>query len=146
MTPAGNAGPLFAGTVVQWPESLTDEIPMPYTAWRVMNAVDGRRSVQEIAQMVGLSTEQAIYDLTLALDWTGRLQQQFQRVTDELLDTLAQNLMSIVGPMGEFIVDDAAEAAGPDATLSQVLSHVARELDETHLNAYVRLLRSKGLA
>lgn len=136
----------FAGTVPQWPEGLKDETPLPFTAWRVLNWVDGKRSIREIAAQVGLSTEQVATEMESALDWAARMHQQSKVITEEVIDTVTQTLMSVVGPMGEFIVDDVLDEVGNSATLSQLLAGIAPELDEQHLQTFARLLHSKGLA
>lgn len=133
-------------TVPVWPAALKDETPLPYSAWRVLNLVDGDRSIQQIARELNQNTEQVVEALAQAQAWTHRAVQREQEVTEAMISTVSQCLMSVVGPMGEFIVDDALDNAGPQATLSQVLAQIAPQLSEAHLHAFVRQLRAKGLA
>lgn len=136
----------YAGTVPVWPSSLKDDTPLPFAAWRVLHWVDGRRSIREIAQQLGQSIEEVAAEMEVALDWAARMQQQSQVVTEDVIDTVTQTLMSVVGPMGEFIVDDVLDDIGEKATLSQLLAGIAPELDEQHLQTFARLLHAKGLA
>lgn len=129
-----------------WPPALKDDTPLPFSAWRVLNLVDGNRTVAEIARELQLSHDQVAEALAQAQAWTHRAVQREQEVTDAMILTVSQCLMSVVGPVGEFIVDDALEDAGSHATLSKVLAQIAPQLSETHLHAFVRQLRAKGLA
>lgn len=132
--------------VPRWPASLKDETPLPFQAWRVMDQVNGQRSVAEIAQNLQLSSDQVSAAIEQAESWIQRAVQREQVVNEAMISTVSQCLMSVVGPMGEFMVDDALDEVGDHATLSQILSNIAGQLDESHLHAFVRQLRSKGLA
>lgn len=134
------------GLVPVWPAALRDETPLPYSAWRVLNLVDGDRSVQDIARELNLGPEQVQDALTQAQAWTQRAVQRDQAITEATIASVTQCLMSVVGPVGEFIVDDVLEEAGDRATLSQVLGRIAPQLSEPHLHAFVRQLRARGLA
>ncbi len=129
-----------------WPPALQDDTPLPFSAWRVLDLVDGDRTIAEIAREVRLSTEQVTEALAQAQAWTHRAVQREQEVTEAMISTVSQCLISVVGPMGEFIVDDALDDAGPHPTLSQVLGQIAPQLSEGHLHAFVRQLRARGLA
>lgn len=132
--------------IPRWPASLKDETPLPFQAWRVLDQVDGQRTLGEIAQSLQLSPEEVTSTIQLAESWIQRAVQREQVVTESVISTVSQCLMSVVGPMGEFMVDDALDDVGENATLSQILSNIAGQLNEGHLHAFVRQLRSKGLA
>lgn len=132
--------------VPQRPAALKDETPLPFNVWQVLDLVDGTRTVQAIAMTLNVSAEQVSQALEQAHTWIGRSVQREQVVTEATINTVSQCLVSIVGPMGEFIVDDALDEVGENATLAQVLASIASQLDEQHLHAFVRQLRIKGLA
>lgn len=135
-----------AALIPQRPVALKDETPLPYAVWRVLNLVDGVRSIHTIASTLNIPDEQVSQALEQAHTWIGRAVQRDQVVNDSTISTVSQCLVSVVGPMGEFIVDDALEDAGENPTLAQVLSGIASQLNEQHLHAFVRQLRTKGLA
>ncbi|RJF71819.1 MULTISPECIES: hypothetical protein [Deinococcus] len=138
---------MTAATVIpQRPAALKDDTPLPFGVWQVLHLVDGVRSVQGIAAALNISTEQVSAALEQAHTWIGRSVQREQVVTDGTLQTVSQCLVSVMGPMAELIVDDALYEVGEKPTLAQVLSSIAAQLDEQHLHAFVRQLRTKGLA
>lgn len=132
--------------IPQRPSALKDDIPLPFAVWRVLNLVNGQRTLEEIASTLNLSVDQVNQALDQAQSWIGRAVQREQVVAENTIDTVSQCLVSVVGPVGEFIVDDALEEVGKNPTLAQVLSAIAPQLSEQHLQAFVRQLRSKGLA
>ena len=132
--------------IPQRPAALKDETLLPFGVWQVLDLVDGTRSVQAIATQLRVSPEQVSRALEQAHTWIDRSVQREQVVTENTITTVSQCLVSVVGPMGEFIVDDALDELGQNATLAQVLSNIAAQLDEQHLHAFVRQLRAKGLA
>ncbi|WP_291423017.1 hypothetical protein [Deinococcus sp.] len=133
-------------SVPVWPTALKDETPLPFSAWRIMHLVDGQRTAQQIVEQLGLSLDDLQVALEEAENWTNRAVQREKVMTDAMIATVSQCLISVVGPMGEFMVDDALDEIGEHPTLSQVLGNIATQLHETHLHAFVRQLRSKGLA
>ena len=132
--------------IPQRPAALKDETVLPFNVWQVLDLVDGKRSLQAIATQLQVRVDQVAQALEQAHTWIGRSVQREQVVTEATIHTVSQCLVSIVGPMGEFIVEDALDEVGQNATLAQVLSSIASQLDEQHLHAFVRQLRSKGLA
>ena len=136
----------WAHDVPHWPIGLRDDTPLPYAAWRVLDLVDGRRTISQLAQSLGLSAMAVEEALEQAQVWNSRALRREQVMTGAILQTVTQALVSVVGPRGEFIVDDAVDAVGSGSTLSQLLGAVAAELDEAHLQQFVRQLRAQGLA
>lgn len=132
--------------IPRWPSGLRDETSLPYAAWRVLDLVDGKRTLAQIASQLELSQEDVERALEQAQSWTNRALRREQPVTEAVLGNVTQALVSVVGPIGEFLIDDALEQVGEGATLSALLGAVAPELDETHLHQFVRQLRARRLA
>lgn len=130
----------------QWPPALRDDTPLPFSAWKVMNQIDGQTTLSTLASHLEITIETIQEALIQAQQWTERAQKREQIITETTIENVTQSLMNVVGPMGEFIVDDALDEVGENTTLSRLLSSIAAQLDETHLHAFVRQLRSKGLA
>lgn len=130
----------------QWPPALRDDTPLPFFAWKVMNQIDGKKTLSTLANHLEMTTETIQEALIQTQQWTERAQKREQIITETTIENVTQSLMNVVGPMGEFIVDDALDEVGENTTLSRLLSSIAAQLDETHLHAFVRQLRSKGLA
>ena len=132
--------------VPRWPSGLRDDTPLPYAAWRVLDLVDGKRTLAQIAAQLDLAQEDVERALEQAQSWLGRALRREQPVTEAVLDNVTQALVSVVGPIGEFLIDDALDQVGEGATLSALLGAVALELDEAHLHQFVRQLRTRRLA
>lgn len=130
----------------KWPEHLKDETPLPYAVWRLVDQMDGKRTVAEIMSHTGTSLDEVAHALEQVESWVSRAMKREQVVTEPVIDAVSQCLMSVVGPMGEFMVDDALEDVGKNATLSQLLANLANQIEEQHLHAFVRQLRNKGLS
>ena len=132
--------------IPRWPTGLHDDTPLPYSTWRVLDLVDGRRTLAQLSRDLELSQEEVEQALEQAQSWTSRALRREQVVTEALLDHVIQALVSVIGPIGEFMVDDALDTVGEQATLSALLETIASELDEAHLHQFVRQLRTRGLA
>lgn len=132
--------------IPRWPTGLRDDTPLPYSTWRVLDLVDGRRTLAQLSRELELSQEEVEQALEQAQSWTSRALRREQVVTEALLDHVTQALVSVIGPIGEFMVDDALDAVGEQPTLSALLGTIAPELDEAHLHQFVRQLRTRGLA
>lgn len=130
----------------KWPPALRDDTPLPFSAWRVMHQVDGVKHLITIANTLDITIDDVHEALEQSESWTERAQKREQVITETIIENVNLCLINVVGPMGEFIVDDALDEVGENTTLSRLLSSIAAQLDETHLHAFVRQLRSKGLA
>lgn len=130
----------------RWPQHLKDETPLPYSVWHIVNRIDGKQTVGEIMALTGASLDEVTKALEQVENWVSRAVKREQVVTEPIIDSVSQCLMSVVGPMGEFMVEDSLDEVGSEATLSQLLASLANQLEEQHLHAFVRQLRSKGLA
>ncbi|MFB9992147.1 hypothetical protein ACFFLM_09265 [Deinococcus oregonensis] len=132
---------------LSWPSDLQDSTPLPFNVWRVMHQVNGQRDAMEVARLARVSLPEVLDAVTQAGRWSGRAAQREQPVTEQALKEIQQCLMVVVGPMGEFMVDDALEDLGEDSvTLSQLLGHLATQLGESRVQAFVRQLRARGIA
>lgn len=131
-----------------WPTGLKDDSPLPFAMWRVMHHVNGRRSVEEIAQLSGMSVQDVAPALAQVATWANRAAMRNQYVTKTQLGTITQCLTTVVGPMGEFMVEDAMDelGLGNRTTLGALLSKLAGQLTEAQVQGFVRQLRAKGLA
>ncbi|ANE43756.1 hypothetical protein [Deinococcus puniceus] len=132
---------------LSWPNDLQDATPLPFNVWRVMHQVNGERDAMEVARLARVSLPEVLDAVTQAARWSGRAAQREQPVTEQAIKEIQQCLMVVVGPMGEFMVDDAFEDLGEDnVTLSQLLGHLATQLGESRVQAFVRQLRARGIA
>lgn len=129
----------------QWPEGLNDSTPLPYTIWRVMHQVDGVRDIAEVARLAGLTVPDVTERLEAAGQWVNRAAQRDQRVTDDTADTVTQCLIPVVGPMAEVMVDEVLDELGNGATLSGLLSGLARQLNPERVQQFARNLRDRGI-
>ncbi|SMB91489.1 hypothetical protein [Deinococcus hopiensis] len=129
-----------------WPTGLKDDSPLPYALWRVMHHVNGRRTVEEIAQMAGIGVQDVAPVLSQVATWANRAALRSQHVSKAQAETVSQCLTTVLGPMGEFMVDDALDDLGNRTTLGALLSNLAAQLTEPQVQAFVRQLRAKGLA
>ncbi|GGJ82967.1 hypothetical protein [Deinococcus aquiradiocola] len=129
-----------------WPPGLTDQTPLPFMYWRVMHVVDGRRSIEKLSTTLGLKEPQLRQALTEVRNWLGRAAVREQPLTGELEKALRQALVSVVGPMGELMIDDALDDLPEQTTLSALVSSLNTQLSEPHSQALARILRSRGIA
>ncbi len=129
-----------------WPPGLTDHTALPYGFWRIMHVTDGRRSIERVAQAVGGSEAQVRQVLTDVRRWLERAAVREQPLTAETQEALRQALNSVVGPMGELMIDDALDDLPEDTALSSLLTSLNTQLSEAHRQTLARLLRTRGIA
>lgn len=132
--------------VPRWPAGLRAETPLPYALWHVLDAVDGERTLAQVAAALRLTPLQVEQALEQAQSWTSRALRREQRLSGPVIEDVTHALVSVIGPIGEFAVDDALDEVGEQATLSQLLASVARQLGEQQLQQFIRQLRTRGLA
>ena len=133
------------GDVPRPPAGLRDDTPLPYAVWRVIDHLDGKRSLADLARDLGLSTQAVSQALAQAGEWTQRAAQRTQALTPALQDSVEQCLLSVMGPIGEVVVEDALQDLGSSPTLEGLLSAIAGQLSEAQLHAFVRQLRARNL-
>lgn len=129
---------------VRWPEGLTDQTPLPYGLWKIMNHVDGVRDSVQVARMADVSDADVLAAVQQSQQWIERATAQQRPVSAALEAELTKILVSVVGPMATLMMDDAMEDLGEGATLTAVLSALANELDPSQMDAFVRQVRAKG--
>lgn len=132
-------------SALSWPRGLKDDTPLPYTVWRVMDLLDGRRDVQEVAGLARCTPQEVHQRFEEAQRWVSRAAQREQRVTPEAAREVAQSLTSVVGPMAALMVDELLDELGEQATMSGLLSGLAEQLSPDHLQQFARHLRDRGL-
>ncbi|WP_424951395.1 hypothetical protein [Deinococcus sp.] len=129
-----------------WPPGLTDHTPLPFGFWRMMHVTDGRRSPEKLAQTLGISEIQVRQILAEVRRWLDRAAVREQPLTQTLQDALRQALISVVGPMGELMIDDALDDLAERTTLSALLSSLNAQLSDSNSQTLARLLRNRGIA
>ncbi|GMA17435.1 hypothetical protein E5F05_11180 [Deinococcus metallilatus] len=138
--------PQSAAGVLAWPSGLSADTPLPFAVWRVLHHVDGQRNAAEVAQLARTTPQDVMAALNQAAAWATRAAQRTQPVTDASAQAVTQCVIAVVGPMGEFMVDDVLDELGDGAALSTLLSRVAAQLSEAQVQAFVRHLRARGIA
>ncbi len=129
-----------------WPPGLTDATPLPYAYWRVMHVTDGRRSSDKLAGALGLpepQLRQIQQDVGRGLERAAVREQPLSAAAEQ---ALRQALISVMGPMGELMIDDALDELPEHAPLSALLASLNSQLSDAHSQTLARLLRSKGIA
>lgn len=133
-------------TALHWPKNLTDDTPLPYSTWRVLDLVDGRRDAPEIARLLKLTSQEVQHTLDESGRWIGRAAQREQVVTRATADDVAQCLTAVVGPVAPLMVDEVLDELGDQPTLSALLSGIAAQLSPERLQQFARNLRERGMA
>ncbi|MEW6422036.1 MAG: hypothetical protein AB1511_09965 [Deinococcota bacterium] len=129
-----------------WPPGLTEATPLPFAVWRVLHHVDGQRGIAEVARLAGITPQEVVAAVGQAAAWASRAVQRSQPVTEASAQTVTQCVIAVLGPMGEFLVDDVLDELGEGATLSALLSRVAAQLSEAQVQVFVQQLRARGIA
>ncbi|ULH14933.1 hypothetical protein MF271_13265 [Deinococcus sp. KNUC1210] len=132
--------------VLTWPPGLTDATPLPFIYWRVLHLIDGRRPLGLVAAALGTGEAQVRQVLGDVRAWLERQVQREQPVSDALLELVTQTLISVVGPMGRLMMDDALDELEGQPTLSVLLSTLNQELSPPQSQALLRQLRTRGIA
>ena len=134
-----------------WPPGLSDGTALPFAFWRVLHITDGRRSIEKVASTLGVGEAQVRQALTEVRSWLERAAVRDQPLTPAVQEVLRQALISVVGPMGELMIDDALDDLPEHPTLSALLGSLNAQLGSTqlgisHAQALARLLRTRGIA
>jgi hypothetical protein len=129
-----------------WPTGLSDSTPLPFMYWRVMHVADGRRSFEKLASTLGLPEAQVRQVFGEVRRWMDRAAVRDQPLTEANLEALRRALISVMGPMGELMIDDVLDDLPEHAPLSALLSSLNSQLSESHSQALGRLLRTRGIA
>lgn len=129
-----------------WPPGLTDHTPLPYSYWRVLHVTDGRRSIEKLTQTLGTTEGQVRQALEDVRRWLERAAVREQPLSQATEEALRQALITVMGPMGELVIDDVLDDLPEQTTLSALLASLNAQLSESHSQTLARLLRSRGIA
>lgn len=129
-----------------WPGGLTEQMPLPFALWRILHHVNGQRTTGEIAQLAGITPGDVAVALLQAAAWVTRTLAQSRDVTPTQARTITDCLTTVLGPMAEFVVDDALEDLGGGAPLGTLLSRLSTPLTEAQRQTFVQHLRARNLA
>ena len=129
-----------------WPPGLRPETPLPFALWRVLDLIDGVRDAAEVARLAGLSAPELRRQYREAEQWVGRAQEHQRPVTGEVVQTVTQCLIQVIGPVAELMVDEVLEDLPQQATMSALLSGLAAELSPEQMGRFAQHLRARGLA
>jgi len=126
-------------------EEQSGPITVPHVGWRVLSKVDGRRNVQEIAEMLRVPyayTAKVIFNLHkagLVEIVTPATKPVTEIVPPVLLNRLGSILTDIMGPMAPFVLADQIQTLGesqeafPEAKLDELIGSLSREISDGKL-------------
>ncbi len=120
-----------------WPSGVTDQTPLPFALWRVLDAVSSGQGNPGDARV-----QEA---LALAEQYAGRAQRQEQPLSEELIEQVSGALMACLGPMGRMIIEDALDELPEPVRLSALLRAVGAELEDDQRQMFGRQLRTRGI-
>ncbi|HEY7167742.1 MAG TPA: DUF4388 domain-containing protein [Candidatus Binatia bacterium] len=128
---------------------LSDEhdgpVTVPHVGWRVLSKIDGRRTVQEIAELLRIPyayTAKVLYNLHkagLVEIVTAAEKAGVEVVPPVLLNRLSTILTDIIGPMAPFVLEDQIQSLNessesfPEAKLDELVGLVSREISDMSL-------------
>lgn len=158
---------MSAPSIPRWPEGLREDTPLPFRLWRVLNLVDGQRSLDELGRSLQLTHA----DIVEALDTAARrlscepaapavraqpvapptplapaASSSSPPLNDAMIDAVSACLVATVGPMGDVLVEEALDDLPEHATLEQLLRALGSDMKEPALGQFAARLRLKGLA
>lgn len=128
------------------PPELTNETVLPFSVWRILDLIDGQRSIDQIALLLGISSEQANKQIDAIFQLLERLEKQSQVLDEATIERVAKTLMKVLGPWGQFAVEDALNALGDSPTLAQLLNQlINKDMTEKDRPEVLAELRNEGL-
>ncbi|WP_293911405.1 hypothetical protein [Deinococcus sp.] len=141
---------------MSWPQGVTDQTSLPFSVWRVLDALANAAlsGVGETFQAGSPSAaegggapndEQVRSAVALAEQYAARAQRQDQAVDQATLRGVTAALVASIGPMGEVMVEDAMEDLPQPVRLAALLKMLGQELQDTQRQAFGRQLRTRGL-
>ncbi|MGD9897607.1 MAG: hypothetical protein AB7T22_00640 [Calditrichaceae bacterium] len=95
------------------------EVTLRSAEWAVITQVDGNKSVDDIAQVLALTEEEAI-GLFIGLYEKGLIEIQSTEkpltklVNHEFFENLEKELMAVIGPVAPFLIEDTLLEMGED--------------------------------
>ena len=120
-------------------------ITVPHVGWRLLSKIDGRRTVQEIAELLRIPyayTAKVLFNLHkagLVEIVTAGEKPVAEIVPQVLLTRMSTILTDIIGPMAPFVLEDQIQNLNessesfPEAKLDELIGLVSREISETGL-------------
>jgi hypothetical protein len=126
-------------------EEQTGPITVPHVGWRVLSKIDGRRSVQEIAELLRIPyayTAKVVFNLHksgLVEVVSPSSKPSGELVPPNLLNRLTSILTEVMGPMAPLVLRDQIESLGetrenfPEAKLDELIASVSREISDSQL-------------
>lgn len=128
-----------------WPSGLTPQTPLPYSMWRVMDAIDGKRDAAAVAAQTGLPEAEVTSVQAQVTRLVQRVTARTQPLTDELEKRVTQCLVSVVGPMASVMIDEVFEDLGDTLTLDDLLGHLRTQLSPAQTEQFTRQLQVQGV-
>lgn len=138
LVPSGKA--LFR--IADLSENNTGPVTVPNVGWRVLSKLDGRRTVQEVADLLRIPfayTAKVIYTLLksgLVEPAQTVTQPATESVPPALLKRLTSILTDVIGPMAPVVLRDQIESLGeslgtfPEAKLDSLIALIGQEISD----------------
>jgi hypothetical protein len=120
-------------------------ITVPHVGWRVLSKIDGRRTVQEIAEILRIPyayTAKVIFNLHksgLVEIVAPAKKTVAESVPPVLLNRLSSILTDMIGPMAPFVLQDQIQLLGeshesfPETKLDELIGLISREISDGKL-------------
>lgn len=131
--------------IADLPEDHNGSITVPHVGWRVLSKIDGRRSVQEIAELLRVPyayTAKVIFNLHKAglIEIIPPASKPVGAVVPQtLLIRLGGILMDMIGPIAPFVLRDHIHALDeneenfPEARFNELIGLLSREIADGKL-------------
>lgn len=126
-------------------EEQNGPITVPHVGWRVLSKIDGRRNVQEIAELLRVPyayTAKVLFNLHkagLVEIVAPSAKPAAEIVPPVLLNRLSSILTDIMGPMAPLVLGDQIQALGefqdtfPETKLDELIGVLSREISDGKL-------------
>lgn len=126
-------------------EEQTGPVTVPNVGWRVLSKIDGRRTVQEIAEMLRIPyayTAKVLFNLyksALVEIVAPPAQPALDLVPPPILNRVISGLTEVMGPMAPIVVRDQIKALGemennfPESKLDELIELVSNEIGDPKL-------------
>ncbi|WP_261663462.1 hypothetical protein [Deinococcus sp. Marseille-Q6407] len=131
---------------LSWPEGLSDETPLPYRVWRVLDLIDGQLSAAEVARLAGVGEDEVLQAVVEAAGRAQSHQRLLRPVDAGLQQEITRLLGSLIGPIAGVIVDEALEDLGPEPRAGSLFQKISQELEPQQRSAFAHLAREHELA
>jgi hypothetical protein len=128
-------------------EEQTGPVTVPHVGWRVLSKIDGKRNVQEIAEILRIPyaySAKVIFNLHksgLVEIVASSSKPASDLAPPALLNRLTTILTEVMGPMAPLVLRDQIEALGesqesvPDSKLDELIATVGREISDGKLRS-----------